>query len=124
MEQEVKSEVVATIPERTMEGPRVSIEDWSAGEYQRLLPQFLKKIEELNNRSLKKVTQALMEFPLERIDFQWSYDKEKEAFIIGTKIMDARFVIIKAALDLKQEEIRELLKPAEAQTETVIQDQT
>jgi hypothetical protein len=111
------------VTEEKKEQPKVALEDWCAGEYQRLLPLYRKKIDELNNRSLKKVSQALMEYPLERIEFQWSYPEEKEAFIIGTKLMDARFVIIKAALDLKQDEIRELLKPTK-QEETVIVDKT
>lgn len=108
------------------EEPKPSMEDYAAHEYQKLLPRFYEAIDDLSNKQLKKVTHALMEYPLERIDFQWSYEKEKQAFIIGTKIMDCRFVIIKAALDMKQDEIRELLKKQAEQPreETVIVDQT
>jgi hypothetical protein len=102
-----------------------SQEDQAAYAYQKLLPLFYEEIEELSNKQLKKVVGAMMEYPLERIDFQWSYEKEKKAFIIGTKIMDCRFVIMKAVLDMKQEEIREMLKPKEdLPAPTVIVDQT
>lgn len=100
-----------------------SVEDIAAHDYQKLLPEFYTAIDDLSNRQLKKVIQAVMEYPLERIDFQWSYEKEKKAFILGTKILDCRFVLIRAVLEMKQEEIKQLLN-SETKKETVVVDQT
>lgn len=86
-----------------------SVEDMAAFDYQRLIPEFYKKIEELNNRSLKKVVAALVEYPLERSQFKWSYYQEREAFNLGMKLFDCKFVIMRAVLDLKQDEIKKLM---------------
>lgn len=109
----------------SQESAKPSLEDYAAHEYQKLLPQFYEAIDDLSNKQLKKVSQAIMEYPLEKVDFRWSYEKEKKAFIIGTKIMDCRFVIMKAVLDMKKEEIQEMLKTEpKTEGETVIVDQT
>jgi len=86
-----------------------SVEDMAAYDYQRLIPEFYKTIEELNNRSLKKVVAALIEYPLEGTQFRWSYPAEKEAFNIGMRIFDAKYVIMKAVFEMKKEEINRLL---------------
>jgi hypothetical protein len=89
--------------------PEPSVEDMAAYDYQRLIPEFYKQIEELNKRSLKKVIIALIEYPLESQQFRWSYPGEKEAFNIGMRIFDSKYVIMKAVFEMKREEINKLL---------------
>lgn len=93
--------------------PEPAIEDIAANDYMKTLPKFLKKMEELNNRSLKKVVAALFLHPFEKGEINWSYVKEYELFKLGIKINDCRFVLMKTVMDMKKEEIEALLKETE-----------
>jgi hypothetical protein len=85
-----------------------SVEDLAAHDYQTLIPEFYKKIEELSNRSLKRVVTALVEYPLQSKNFQWSYAKERECFNIGMKLFDCKFVLMRAVFDMSKEDIKKL----------------
>lgn len=105
------------LKEESAPGSQPTQVDYAAQAYQKLLPMFYDSIEELSNRQLKKVIGAIMEYPLNKSldDFRWSYDKEKKSFDLANKIMDCRFVIIKAILDMSKEQIKEALEETKAQ---------
>lgn len=83
-------------------------EDLATHDFQTLLPRFYDKVEELSNRQLKRVVTALIEYPLERTDFRFSYVKEAEAFDLGMRIMDAKFIIMKTVMELTLDQQKEL----------------
>lgn len=109
-EQELTQEIInAAIQSQKDLGLQPSVEDMAAYDYQNLIPQFKEKLDELNTRSLIKVINALVEYPLAAQQFRWSYQHEKEAFNMGMKIFDCKFVIMRAVLEMKKEEINKLL---------------
>lgn len=83
-------------------------EDLAAFNFKELLPKFYDKVEELSNRQLKRVVTALLEYPLERTGFRFSYVKEAEAFDLGMRIMDAKFIIMKTVMELTLDQQKEL----------------
>jgi hypothetical protein len=115
----VETEQVATAApfaeDKPAEGP--SIEDMAAHDWQEALPAFRKKLQELSNFQLKKVVAALVEHPLEPHAFKWSYPQEKELYEIGAKLLDCKFVIMRAALSMNKEQIEELMKAEAAKGE-------
>lgn len=94
-----------------------SVEDLAAHDYQMLLPQFYEKIEELSNRQLKRVVVALMEHPFEDHRKTFSYAQEHELFVMGAKINDCKFVMMKAVMDMNKDEIQKLLAETEPKAE-------
>jgi len=91
------------------EQPEAAVEDLAAHDYQQLLPQFKAKIEELSNRQLKRVTTALVEYPFEGGNPRFSYPQERELFLLGMKIFDCRYVLMKAAFSMKEDQIKAML---------------
>lgn len=89
--------------------PERAIEDVAAHDFQILLPMWRTKIEELSNRQLKRVVTALMEYPFERNEFKFPYPQEKELFKLGMQVMDCRYVLMKAALAMRQDQIKTLM---------------
>lgn len=89
--------------------PEPSLEDYAANNYRELLPSFRTQIDHLSGNQAKKVLVALMEYPLEKTDFQWSYPEARRAFVTGANIMDCRFVLMKALLELTMEQKRAIL---------------
>ena len=85
-----------------------SVEDMAAHDYEILVPKFKAKIEELSNRQLKNVVTALIEYPLASDKPQFSYPQEAELFYLGIQINDVKFVMMKAIMDMKKEDIQKL----------------
>jgi len=85
---EVKPEVQATA------------EDMAARDYQILMPKFWAKLEPMSRRQVQRVFHAIMEYPLASGYPSFSYPAEKEAFYLGIQIMDCKFVLQKAVMEL------------------------
>jgi hypothetical protein len=92
-------------------------EDIAAHDYMKLLPMWEKKIEELSNRQLKNVATGLMRYPFVGEIPSFSYPQESQLFLLGLKILDCKFVLMKAALDLKESEINTLMNEQTAKNE-------
>ena len=86
-----------------------SLEDYAAREYQTLLPRFRQEMESITGTQAKNVAIALMEYPLEKIDFEWTCQEAQRAFVTGATIMDCRFVLMKALIELTADEKRAIL---------------
>jgi hypothetical protein len=93
-----------------------SIEDKAAHDYDQLIPMFYNKIEELSNRSLKRVVQALVEYPLKGVNYRFSYLKEREAFFIGMRLFDCKTALLNAVMNLSQEEKQKILSETAEQS--------
>lgn len=105
MEAEVKKEEPVVD-----EVPQPSIEDMAAHDYEVCMEQFEKQLEELSNRQLKRTVLKLFKYPFQDVDLKsWAYPQEKELFRLGSKIMDCRFVLMKAAFAMKEEHIKTLM---------------
>jgi len=89
--------------------PEASVEDLAARDFTNAFPKFLSKMEHLNNRSLKKVIAALMLHPFETGNINWSYVQDYELFTLGCKINDCKFVMMRAVMEMKKEEIDALM---------------
>jgi hypothetical protein len=87
----------------------ISEADKAAHAFQTLYPEFCDKIEELSNRQLKRVTVALMTYPLEKAP-NMSYAQERELFELGLKLSEARQTMLIAFSKMKEDEINEMMK--------------
>jgi hypothetical protein len=92
-------------------GPQAqpSVEDLAAHDYMKSIPEYKEALKFLSKKQHARVALALMEYPLNKIEFKMGTEETK-VFMLGIKIMDCRFVIIKAAMDMKKEEIQEMMK--------------
>jgi hypothetical protein len=107
---EVPNEANATPSgEAAPAAPQPSLEDYAAHEYRSLLPKFKDQINKLSGMQAKKIVVALMEYPLEKIDFEWAYPEAQRAFVTGATIMDCRFVLMKAVIELTADQKRDIL---------------
>lgn len=86
-----------------------SVEDLATHDYMDLLPFFKEKLEEFPGSALKRVMLALIEYPLERDQVHFPYQEDTELFNLASKLMDCKFVIMRAVLDLKKEQIQAML---------------
>jgi hypothetical protein len=80
--------------------PQPSVEDMAAHDYQKLIPVFYKMIEFFSKKKLHALIEALIEYPLERDQHKLAYEDERLAFFYGMQIFDAKFVIMRAVLEL------------------------
>lgn len=92
------------VPEKEPSAVDIATRDFEA-----LIPMFKAKLEELSNAQLKRVVSALMEFPFQKEPIRFSYPQESELFNFGVNILDCRFVIIKTVLDMKQDELKDMM---------------
>ena len=100
-----------------MEGPKPTVEDLAAHDYKNLIPEFYKKLSALtSNRQLTRVMAALVEYPLENGSPRFSYSQEREAFNVGMKIFDCKYILMKAVFEMKKDEIQTMLKDMEEST--------
>jgi hypothetical protein len=106
---ETPNEASANKEEALPKEGQPSLEDMAAHEYRTLLPSFRTQIDHLSGKQAKKVLVALMEYPLEKIDFDWNYKESQRAFITGATIMDCRFVLMKALVEMSMEEKKAIL---------------
>jgi hypothetical protein len=110
------NEAVAT--EEAVEGPKPAPEDYAAHDFMKLIPEFDKKIEELSNWQLKQVFSTIMRYPFDTMTIpKWSYIQQQELFNIAMKLQDARFVLMKAVLEMKKPEIDKLREELETKKE-------
>lgn len=80
-----------------------SVEDIAAYDFQRLLPQFYEALKPLSRRVVQKVITALLEYPLMHKELKWSFPGEKRAFDLGMQIMDSKFVLQTAVMNIMKD---------------------
>lgn len=95
--------------------PPPAVEDLAAHDYKMALPDFFEQLDKFSGSKLKRVFGAIVEYPFEVQQVTFSYPEEKELFELAMKIFDCKFVMMKAALAMKQTEIEELFKQLEEQ---------
>lgn len=90
--------------------PTPSHADYAARAYQELMPKFRSEVGFLSGKQAKAVLIAMMEYPLEKTTFAWNSIEEPKAFDVGCEIMDCRFVLMKALIELTVEQKRAILE--------------
>lgn len=86
-----------------------SLADYAARAYQQLIPKFKGELDKLSGVQSKAILIALMEFPFEKSDHVWPYKQAEEIFKMGIDIMDCRFVLTRAAIELTFEQKKAIL---------------
>lgn len=92
------------------EEKKPAAEDLATHDFMTALPIFKKKAPNLSRRQLARVIEALIEYPLNDQPFRFSYPEEVELFKLGMVLLDSKFVLIKAGLELSKEEQEKLAK--------------
>lgn len=81
----------------TKDGPNTlanNAEDIAAGMFSLYTPKFKQAVDTLSSRQLRRLLKMLVEYPLNERDYQPKNDIEKNAFLIGNKLLEAKFMMI------------------------------
>lgn len=81
----------------TVEGPGTlanNAEDIAAGMFSLYLPKFKQAVETLSSRQLRRLLKMLVEYPLNEREYQPKNQVEKNAFLVGNKLLEAKFMMI------------------------------
>ena len=107
-----ESEVVSSAPESKATETKPSAADLAARDFPSLLNAFKKTLQdsECAGQKLKDVFVALMEYPLENNSFRFRYPAQQELYLIGTKLFDSKFILVKEIFDLKKEDLDKLVQ--------------
>jgi hypothetical protein len=74
-------------------------------------PRFCGIIDTLSNRQLRRVIKSLIEFPVGR-DYEHRDKAEREAFAIGNRLMDAKYVLVANSYNEHREELMKAVDEA------------
>lgn len=90
--------------------PEPSLEDMATHDFQAMLPKAYEILEKFSGEKLKRVVMSLVEYPFERDKVHFSYPEERELFFVLTKLFDCKFVLMRAVMEMKKDEIDKLIK--------------
>lgn len=76
----------------------VKPEDVAAESFQKNLPVFKNYASGLSNKALRRVLNALVEFPLQEGKLKFGDAKEQQAFTIGLHLIDCKITMISAVV--------------------------
>ena len=57
-------------------------------------PKFKMLVQRLPLKALRRVINALMEYPIQQIDYKHQSEGEKNAFLIGDRLLEAKYLMI------------------------------
>ncbi len=82
-------------------------EDVAATFFKVYLPVFFRTIDQMSGRQLRRLTKALVSWPLEMSDYKPPNQVEKDAFSVGSELIKTKFMMVlhteKERLDAKKE---------------------
>jgi len=113
---------VPTTSSPQSEPPTPSLEDMAAHDYKRLIPEFFKILDNLPKKRAARLMRALIEYPLENDKPHLPYADEAKAFYIGMQILDCKFVIWKAVVELAKD--RDAMKEFQKEVEQLKEGKT
>lgn len=58
------------------------------------LPRYFSLVEGLSSNAMRRMLKALVEYPLNEKNYMHSSEKEREAFNIGLRLLDAKYVML------------------------------
>lgn len=87
------------------------------------LPRFIDLCNILPKKGLNRVVRAMIAYPLEDLQPNWKNPHEKEAYLIGLKLLEARFVLT-LAMGLKEQERLEEQKNKEKKEDGATKEET
>ena len=88
----------------TVETPKPATEDLAAEKFMKLLPVFKEHSAKLSNAQVRRVLNALLEYPFNDKPFTFKFKQEETVYDIGRMLQDCRYVLIKAAIDMHEEQ--------------------
>jgi len=83
-----------------------SAEDTAAKIFMIFLPQFKQLIRSMSVRQLKRLIAALIETPLEDTKYKHPTEEERAAFMLGTRLLEAKMVMMTSVYAEKMAEAR------------------
>jgi hypothetical protein len=89
------------------EGP--APEDLATADYQRLLPQFEKRVEDLSLKQSHRILKMIMAYPFQTTQPSFTTQKEVSTFNLGLEIMDCKYVLMQAVHALGKKKVQELV---------------
>ena len=94
----------------TAEAPKPAVEDLAARDYQTLLPEYHALADSVYFSQLRRVFNAIVEYPFADSSPRLNDSTERELFSVVSQLMDCKFVMMKTFLSMKQDEIKAMLK--------------
>lgn len=101
--------IAAETPEQSAEEPVPAIEDLAARDYNILLAKYHKLSDSVYFSQLRRVFNAVVEYPFADSNPKFNSKVERELFFVVSSIMDCKFVMMKTFLSMKQDEINKFL---------------
>lgn len=74
-------------------------EDVAAYHFQMYHPRYESLIDKLSYKALKRLAKGLVIYPLEERKFQHTSETEKEALILGEKLLQSKFIMFMLSLN-------------------------
>ena len=88
----VEQPVVEQQPRPTSSG--LSPTEAAATMFYMYLPKYKQLVDTLSNKQARRVLKALVEVPLQNADYKHPTEEEKTAFLIGDRLLQAKFVMM------------------------------
>ena len=82
-------------------------------------PHFLALVNQLSKKAVKRLVKALVEYPLNDKEYKHTSEEEKTAFLVGTRLLDAKYVMI---FDTYNKSLETLQTAADKAKETPIEE--
>jgi hypothetical protein len=121
---EIKTETPEDAPAQPAQDPMAQ----AATMFGMCYPRFIGRIDTLSNKSLKRVIRALIGVPLEEVMPNFKRPEEKEAYLLGEKLLEAKAVIIIHSMYEHQKELDKAMaeaaakKAAETNSDTTVKE--
>jgi hypothetical protein len=121
----VSQEVAAAQAAAPSVAEKLSIEEQAASTFHYGYPEFVKIVDSLSMKQLKRVLKALVEAPLSKTKPVFNVENEGVAFKLGMAIMNAKFIMFQSAIaeQMLKEREKEVAQPSES-VDTQEVDQT
>lgn len=81
------------------------------------LPRYFSLVEGLSSNAMRRMLKALVEYPLNDKNYMHSSPKEKEAFNIGLRLLDAKYVMLFSTYSGGLEELHRVANEIETTSE-------
>lgn len=117
--QEIEAELIAQAEQAAIEREKtIAPEERAALTFQAGFPIFEQLVSDLNNKDLRRLCEALVQFPLLTNDPKFNDEKARQALGVGLNLIDAKY-IMRMAVNIEQQ-----MQHVQAQEQNVTNENT
>ena len=85
---------IEVVPASEKSSPEMAALDVAAKHFELYVPQFKNRIKMMSKKQLQRLILHLAEYPLEKVPYRHSEKLEKDAFLIGDKLFQSKYMMI------------------------------